>query len=94
MQRVYNHITKVKNVCDHMLFKQAWNIECNVQKTNKRKILTSCSVLDILKWFKTWGVKDLLEPPCDAMKYVNCSHRGQITRGTNDEVARQNIILL
>ena len=27
-------------------------------------------VLDIMKWFKRWGVKDRLQLPSDAMKYV------------------------
>ena len=27
-------------------------------------------VLDIIKWYKRWGVKDLLELSSDAMKYV------------------------
>ena len=26
-------------------------------------------MLDKMKWFNTWGVKDLLELSCDAMKY-------------------------
>ena len=48
MQRVYKYITKVKNMLDHRLPKQAWNIGCKVQKTNKRKILSSHEVLNIV----------------------------------------------
>ena len=55
---------------DHRLHKQARNIRCKVQKTNKSKIISSGWVLDIMKTFKRWGVKDLLELSGDAMKYV------------------------
>ena len=70
MQRVYEYITKVMNMPDHRLHKQARNIRCKVQNTNNSKILSSSWALDIMKWFKRWGVKDLLELSGDAMKYV------------------------
>ena len=70
MQRVYEYITKVMNMPDHRLHKQARNIRCKVQKTNKSKIISSGWVLDIMKTFKRWGVKDLLELSGDSMKYV------------------------
>ena len=63
----YKYITNVKNLPNHKLAKQAQNIGCNVQKT-KSKILSSSKVLDIVKWFKRWGAKDLLE--C----YEVCDH--------------------
>ena len=69
IQRVYKY-TEVKNMCDHRLPKQAWNIWRNVQKTNENKILSSGWVLDIMKWFKVSGIKDLLEFLGDVMKYV------------------------
>ena len=47
---------------DHRLPKQAWNIGCKVpEKTNTNKILSFDWVLDTMKWFKIWWVKDLLE---------------------------------
>ena len=39
-------------------------------KNNKRKFLSSGQVLDIIKWFHIWGVKDLLDLPGHVMKYV------------------------
>ena len=39
MQRVYKYITRVNDMLDHRLSKQARNIGCKVQKTNKSKIL-------------------------------------------------------
>ena len=38
MQKVYKFIGKDKNMSDHRLLKQAWNIGCMIQKTNKRKL--------------------------------------------------------
>ena len=70
MQRVCKYITTVKNMPDHRLQKQTWGRRCKAQKTNKSKILSSGWVLDIMKTFKRWGVKDLLELSGDAMKYV------------------------
>ena len=55
---------------DHRLHNKATNIRCKVQETNKIKIISSGWVLDIMKTFKRWGVKDLLELSGDAMKYV------------------------
>ena len=55
---------------DHRLAKQASNIGCRVQKSNESKILSGGWVRDSMKWFKRWGVKDLLELSGDAMKYV------------------------
>ena len=52
MQIVHKYITKVKNMPNHRLPKQKWTIGCKVQKTNNSKILSSCWVLDIMKWFK------------------------------------------
>ena len=63
-------ITKVNNMAHHRLPRQAWNIGCKVQKPNKDNIPSSGWVLDIMKTFKRWGVKDLLELSGDAMKYV------------------------
>ena len=54
----------------HRLHKQARNIRCKVRKTNKSKIISSGWVFDIMKTFKRWGVKDLLELSGDAKKYV------------------------
>ena len=34
-----------------------------------------CWVVDIKKWFKRWGVDDLLELSSDAMKYANIKER-------------------
>ena len=62
---VYHITTKVKNMHDHWLPKQAWNTRCKVQKTNK-----SSKALDIMKWFTRWVVKDLLELWGDVMKYM------------------------
>ena len=42
MKNAYKYMTKVKNMPNHRLPKQAWNIGFTVQKTNKTKIL-SCS---------------------------------------------------
>ena len=39
VQRVYKYIVKDKNLPDYKLLKQARNIGCKVQKTNKSKIL-------------------------------------------------------
>ena len=50
---------------DHRLAKQASNIG-----SNESKILSGGWVRDSMKWFKRWGVKDLLELSGDAMKYV------------------------
>ena len=69
MQTVYKYITKVKNMLDHRLPKQAWILGCNIQKTNKSKMLSSSWVLNIMKWFKRWGVKDLLQLLGDTMNY-------------------------
>ena len=70
MQRVYKYITKVKNMPDHRLPKQAWSIGCKVQETNSSKIISSAYVVDIMKWFKRWGGKDLMELSSDSMKYM------------------------
>ena len=84
MQRIYKYITKVKNMLDHRLLKQAWN-GCKVQKTNKTKILSCGWVLEIRKWFKRWGIKDLLELFGDTMKYMIVE---DILLEVKDEVAR------
>ena len=68
---------------DHILSQEAQNIVCNVQK---RKILSNGWVLDIMKWFKRWGVKDLLELSNDVMKYVTIEDR-LLEALTKDEVA-------
>ena len=60
MQRVYKYITDIKNKPNHRLPKQAWTINCKIQKTNKSKILSSGWMPDILRWFKRWS-EDLLE---------------------------------
>ena len=39
MQRKYKYITKVKNMFDHGLPKQAWNIGCKVHKNKKDQTL-------------------------------------------------------
>ena len=39
-------------------------------KNHKSKILSSGWVVDIRKWFRRWGVDDLLELSSDAMHYV------------------------
>ena len=46
---------------DHTLTKQACNRGCKVEKKRKKKNLSFGWVLDIMKWFKGWGVKELLE---------------------------------
>ena len=61
---------KVKNIPNHRLPKQACNIGCKVQKSSKRSILSIGWVLDIMKWFKRWGVKEKLEQSGDVMKHV------------------------
>ena len=50
--------TKIKNMRDHRLPKQAWNIRRYVQKLQK-PIRTKSSHLVgcITKWFKRWGIK-------------------------------------
>ena len=69
MQRVYMYITKVKNMLDHRLPKQAWNIGCKLQKII-REIFSHLVRCLRLKWFNIWGVNDLLELTHHAMKYV------------------------
>ena len=58
---------------NHRLPKQAWNIGCKVQKTNKSKILSCGWMLDIMKW----GIKYLLEYSCNSLKYVIIEDRLQ-----------------
>ena len=45
------------------------------QKNHKSKILSSCWVVDIRKWFRRWGVDDLLELSGDVMHYVMIEER-------------------
>ena len=75
IQRVYRYITKVKNMPSHRLPYLAWNVGCKLQKTHKSKILSSGWMVDIRKWFKQWGVEDLLELSGDAMQYVVIEER-------------------
>ena len=39
----------VKNILDGRLPKVIWNVECNIQKTNKREILDAPYILPLLK---------------------------------------------
>lgn len=47
-------------MCAH-IFKMCLEIGCMVQKTNKREILSSNVVFDMIKLFKRWGVEEFLE---------------------------------
>ena len=75
LQRVYKYITKVKNMPNHRLPHLAWNVGCKLQKNHKSKILSSGWVVDIRKWFRSWGVDVLLEVSGDVMHEV-CRHHG------------------
>ena len=69
-QGIYEYITKARNLADHRLLNHAWNIGCKVQKTNESKILSFGWVLDVMKCFTRWELKELLELLDNAMKYV------------------------
>ena len=75
LHRVYIYIKNVKNTPNHRLLHLAWNIGCKLQKNRKNKIVSSCWVVDIKKWFKRWDVEDLLELSSDSMKYVDIEER-------------------
>ena len=60
---------------NHRLPQLAWNVGCKLQKNHKSKILSSDWVVDIKKWFRRWGVDDLLELLSDAMHYVMIEER-------------------
>ena len=74
-QRVYRYITKVKNMPNHQLSHMAWNVGCKLQKNHKSKFLSSSWVVDIRKWFRRWGMDDLLELLGDTMQYVMIEER-------------------
>ena len=38
-------------------------------------MLSTGWVFDIKKYFKRWGVEDLLELPCDVMQYITIEER-------------------
>ena len=48
---------------------------CKLQKNHKSKRLSSGWVVDISKWFRIWGVDDLLEFSDNAMQYVMIEER-------------------
>ena len=68
LQRVYRYLIKTRNMPKHRLPYLAWNVGGKPQKNHKSKTLSSGWVLDIRKWFRRWGVEDLLELPSDAMQ--------------------------
>ena len=43
--------------------------------THKSKLLSSCWVVDIKKWFKRWDMEDLLKLSSDATKYLVIEER-------------------
>ena len=65
------YITKVKNMPNNRLPHLAWNAGCKLQKNHNSKILSSGSVVDIRKWFRRWGVDELLELSGNAMQVCN-----------------------
>ena len=52
---------------NHRLPHPAWNVGCKIQ--------SSRWVVDIRKWFRRWGVDDLLELSGDTMQYVMIEER-------------------
>ena len=71
LQRVYRHITKVKNMSNHRLPHLAWSVGYKLQRNQKSKILSCGGVVDIKKWFKRWYVEALLKLLNDVMKYAS-----------------------
>ena len=49
LQRVYKHITKVKNMLNHPLPHHAWIVGGKLQKNHKNKIMSYGWVVDIRK---------------------------------------------
>ena len=60
---------------NHRLPHLSWSVGCTLQKNHKSKILSSGWVVDIRKWFRRWGVDDLLELSGNAMQYVMIEER-------------------
>ena len=50
-------------------------MECKLQNNHKSKILSFGWGFDIKKWFRRWGVDDLLELSGNAMQYVMIEER-------------------